>query len=165
MDVAEACRGEDVSIIADGGIKYSGDIAKAIAAGADCAMMGSMFAGTDEAPGEIFYSGDTKYKKYRGMGSIEAMQSGSAERYFQKEKSANLVSQGVVGTVPYKGGVEQIISQLYGGLVSAMGYTGNKTIASMQKNCQFCLVTQSGAKEGHVHSLLSYKETQNYIKK
>jgi IMP dehydrogenase len=165
MAVSEACKGQNVSVIADGGIKYSGDIAKAIAAGADCTMMGSMFAGTDEAPGEIFESGGKKYKKYRGMGSVEAMKSGSADRYFQKEKSANLVSQGVVGTVPYKGAVEPIIRQLHGGLISAMGYTGNKNIAAMQKNCQFYLVTQSGAKEGHVHSLSSFEETQNYIKK
>ena len=162
MSVYEACRNKNVSIIADGGIKYSGDVAKAISAGASCVMIGSLLAGTDESPGEIFEENNKKYKKYRGMGSVEAMQSGSAERYFQKEGAANLVPQGVVGSVLYKGKVEDIVRQIHGGLISAMGYTGNKTIEKMRKDSNFCLVTQSGVQEGHVHGLSSFKETQNY---
>ena len=165
MAVSEACQDRKIGVIADGGIRYSGDIAKAIAAGADCVMMGSMLAGTDESPGEIIEHGGKKLKKYRGMGSIEAMKSGSAERYFQEKKSTNLVSQGVVGVVPYKGDLESIIKQLHGGLISAMGYTGNNNIAAMQRNCSFYVVTQAGVKEGHVHSLSNFEETKNYTKK
>ena len=135
LDAVEECRKRDVPVIADGGIKFSGDLAKAIAAGADCAMLGSLFAGTDEAPGEVFlYQGRT-YKSYRGMGSVGAMARGSADRYFQQEvtEPLKLVPEGVEGRVPHKGPVGNIIHQLVGGLRAAMGYTGNRTIAEMQQ--------------------------------
>jgi IMP dehydrogenase len=164
MEVAEACRKLDTPIIADGGIKYSGDIAKAIAAGADCIMIGSLFAGTDESPGEVFLYQGRSYKSYRGMGSIGAMARGSADRYFQQEVSDNLklVPEGVEGRVPYKGATINVIHQMVGGLRAAMGYTGNATIADMQTKCTFRRITAAGLREGHVHDVTITREAPNY---
>ncbi|HEX9328140.1 MAG TPA: IMP dehydrogenase, partial [Reyranella sp.] len=163
-DAVEAAKGSGVPIIADGGIKYSGDVAKAIAAGAETVMIGSLFAGTDEAPGEIILYQGRSYKSYRGMGSIGAMARGSADRYFQAEvqSSLKLVPEGVEGRVPYKGPVGSIIHQLVGGLRAAMGYTGNGTIKDMQKNCQFLRITGSGLRESHVHDVEIMREAPNY---
>jgi IMP dehydrogenase len=164
LDAVAACRKKDVPVIADGGIKFSGDLAKAIAAGADCAMLGSLFAGTDESPGEVFlYQGRT-YKSYRGMGSVGAMARGSADRYFQQEVTSalKLVPEGVEGRVPHKGPVHNIIHQLVGGLRAAMGYTGNRTIAEMQKNCRFVQITGAGLRESHVHDIAITREAPNY---
>ena len=164
MEVAEIARRTGVPVIADGGIKASGDIAKAIAAGADCCMIGSLLAGTEEAPGEvILYQGRT-YKDYRGMGSLGAMARGSADRYFQEEVRDNmkLVPEGVEGRVPYKGPAGAVIHQLIGGLKAAMGYTGNGTVADMQKNCKFRRITGSGIRESHVHDVMVTREPPNY---
>ena len=164
MDVVELCRKRDVPVISDGGIKFSGDLAKAIAAGADCAMLGSLFAGTDESPGEVFlYQGRT-YKSYRGMGSVGAMARGSADRYFQAEvqNELKLVPEGVEGRVPHKGPVGNVVHQLIGGLKAAMGYTGNRTIAEMQKNCKFVRITAAGLRESHVHDIAITREAPNY---
>ncbi|HTQ34893.1 MAG TPA: IMP dehydrogenase [Stellaceae bacterium] len=163
-DAVEECRRHNVPVIADGGIKFSGDLAKAIAAGADCAMIGSLFAGTDESPGEVFLYQGRSYKYYRGMGSIGAMARGSADRYFQQEvtDTLKLVPEGVEGRVPHKGPVGSIIHQLIGGLKAAMGYTGNATIAEMQQNCQFVRITGSGLRESHVHDIAITRESPNY---
>jgi IMP dehydrogenase len=164
LDVVAECRKSDVPVIADGGIKFSGDLAKAIAAGADCAMLGSLFAGTDESPGEVFlYQGRT-YKSYRGMGSVGAMARGSADRYFQQEVTSalKLVPEGVEGRVPHKGPVGSIVHQLVGGLKAAMGYTGNRTIAEMQRNCRFVRITTAGLRESHVHDIAITREAPNY---
>jgi IMP dehydrogenase len=164
MEVAEITRKSGIPVIADGGIKASGDIAKAIAAGADCCMIGSLLAGTEEAPGEvILYQGRT-YKDYRGMGSLGAMARGSADRYFQEEVSDNmkLVPEGVEGRVPYKGPVNAVIHQLVGGLRAAMGYTGNGTVEAMQKNCKFRRITGAGIRESHVHDVMVTREPPNY---
>ena len=164
MEVAEIARKAGIPVIADGGIKASGDIAKAIAAGADCCMIGSLLAGTEEAPGEvILYQGRT-YKDYRGMGSLGAMARGSADRYFQEEVRDNmkLVPEGVEGRVPYKGPVNAVIHQLVGGLKAAMGYTGNGTIAELQKNSKFRRITGSGIRESHVHDVMVTREPPNY---
>jgi IMP dehydrogenase len=164
LDVVAECRKSDIPVIGDGGIKFSGDLAKAIAAGADCAMLGSLFAGTDEAPGEVFlYQGRT-YKSYRGMGSVGAMARGSADRYFQEEVSSTLklVPEGVEGRVPHKGPVGNIVHQLIGGLRAAMGYTGNRTIAEMQRNCKFVQITSAGLRESHVHDIAITRESPNY---
>ena len=146
VDTVAECRKFGVPVIADGGIKFSGDLAKAIAAGADCAMLGSLFAGTDESPGEVFLYQGRSYKYYRGMGSIGAMARGSADRYFQQEVTSTLklVPEGVEGRVPHKGPVGNIVHQLIGGLRAAMGYTGNRTIGEMQKNCTFVRITAVG---------------------
>ncbi len=164
MEVTRRTRAEGVPVIADGGIRASGDLAKAVAAGADCAMLGSMFAGTDEAPGEVFLYEGRSYKAYRGMGSIGAMARGSADRYFQAEVSEplKLVPEGIEGQVPYKGPLHTIIHQLVGGLQAAMGYTGNADIASMQRRCRFVRVTQAGVIEGHVHDVRITREAPNY---
>ncbi|WP_422035512.1 IMP dehydrogenase [Reyranella sp.] len=164
MEAAEACRAAGVPAIGDGGIKYSGDLAKAIAAGADCAMIGSLLAGTDEAPGEVILYQGRSYKSYRGMGSIGAMARGSADRYFQQEvqSTLKLVPEGIEGRVPYKGGVGSILHQLVGGLRAAMGYTGNGTIREMQTNCQFLRITGSGLRESHVHDVEIMREAPNY---
>jgi len=163
-DVVAECRERGVPVIADGGIKFSGDLAKAIAAGADCAMLGSLFAGTDESPGEVFLYQGRSYKYYRGMGSIGAMARGSADRYFQQEvtDTLKLVPEGVEGRVPHKGPVGNIIHQLIGGLKAAMGYTGNRTIAEMQKNCTFVRITGAGLRESHVHDVAILREAPNY---
>ena len=164
METAEACKKQSVPVIADGGIKYSGDIAKAIAAGADCVMIGSLFAGTDESPGEVFLFQGRSYKSYRGMGSVGAMARGSADRYFQSDVSDNLklVPEGIEGRVPYKGPVGNVIHQLVGGLRSSMGYTGNATIADMKKNCTFRRITSAGLRESHVHDVTITREAPNY---
>ena len=164
LDVVEACRKRSVPVIADGGIKFSGDLAKAIAAGADCAMLGSLFAGTDESPGEVFLYQGRSYKSYRGMGSVGAMARGSADRYFQQEVSSalKLVPEGVEGRVPHKGPVGNVVHQLVGGLKAAMGYTGNRTIADMQRNCRFVRITASGLRESHVHDIDITRESPNY---
>jgi IMP dehydrogenase len=164
VDAVEECRQHGVPVIADGGIKFSGDLAKAIAAGADCAMLGSLFAGTDESPGEVFLYQGRSYKYYRGMGSIGAMARGSADRYFQQEvtDTLKLVPEGVEGRVAHKGPVASIIHQLIGGLKAAMGYTGNRTIAEMQKNCTFVRITNAGLRESHVHDVAILREAPNY---
>jgi len=164
MEAVEACKAADIPVIADGGIKFSGDLAKAIAAGADCAMIGSLLAGTEEAPGEVFLYQGRSYKSYRGMGSLGAMARGSADRYFQAEiqEAIKLVPEGVEGRVPYKGPVANIIHQLIGGLRAAMGYTGNGTIDAMRTDCEFVRVTQAGFRESHVHDVSLTREAPNY---
>jgi IMP dehydrogenase len=164
MECASAARERGVPAIADGGIRNSGDIAKALAAGADCVMMGSLFAGTDEAPGEVFLYQGRSYKSYRGMGSLGAMARGSADRYFQAEVSdtLKLVPEGVEGRVGYKGPVGPVIHQLVGGLRAAMGYTGSATIADLQRNARFRRITNAGLRESHVHDVSVTREAPNY---
>lgn len=164
MSVAEACRKKAVPVIADGGIKYSGDLAKAIAAGADVAMMGSLFAGTDEAPGEVILYQGRSYKAYRGMGSVGAMAQGSADRYFQAGTTpANkLVPEGIEGRVPYKGPIAAVLHQMTGGLRAAMGYTGCRTIAELKENAEFIRMTSAGFRESHVHDVTITREAPNY---
>lgn len=163
-EVVKVCREKGIPLIADGGIKYAGDLAKAIAAGADCAMIGSLLAGTDESPGEVFLYQGQSYKAYRGMGSLGAMARGSADRYFQEEiqEQLKLVPEGVEGGVPYKGPAAGVIHQLVGGLRAAMGYTGNRTIADMQQNCEFVKVSAAGFRESHVHDVAMMREAPNY---
>jgi len=161
---ATAARKHDVPIIADGGIKFSGDLTKALAAGASTVMIGSLFAGTDEAPGElIIYQGRT-YKAYRGMGSLEAMKSGSKDRYFQGDVSdfEKLVPEGIVGRVPYRGRISENVYQLIGGLRAGMGYTGCLSIKELQKNARMVKITTAGLKESHVHDVIIVKESPNY---
>ena len=163
VEAVEVARAANVPVIADGGIKYSGDLAKAIAAGADCAMIGSLLAGTDEAPGEVFLFQGRSYKAYRGMGSIGAMGRGSADRYFQAEVSElKLVPEGVEGRVPYKGPAAVVLHQMVGGLRAAMGYAGNPTIHAMQRNCRFRRITSAGLRESHVHDVEVTREAPNY---
>ena len=164
VDVVETCRKKDLPVVADGGVKFSGDLAKAIAAGADCVMLGSLFAGTDESPGEVFLYQGRSYKSYRGMGSVGAMARGSADRYFQQEvqNELKLVPEGVEGRVPHKGPVANVVHQLVGGLKAAMGYTGNRTIADMQHNCKFVRITGAGLRESHVHDIAITRESPNY---
>jgi IMP dehydrogenase len=164
MECAAECERQGVPAIADGGIRASGDLAKAIAAGADCAMIGSLFAGTDESPGEVFLYQGRSYKSYRGMGSVGAMARGSADRYFQQEVSdaLKLVPEGVEGQVAYKGSVNTVIHQLVGGLKAAMGYTGNSTIEAMKQNCRFHQITGAGLRESHVHDITVTREAPNY---
>ena len=163
-DTAEYCLDADVPMIADGGIRSSGDIAKAVAGGASCVMIGSLLAGTDEAPGEVFLYQGRSYKAYRGMGSLGAMARGSADRYFQQDIKDNLklVPEGIEGQVPYKGAAGAILHQLVGGLRASMGYTGNPTIADMQRNCSFRRLTVAGVREGHVHDVMTTRESPNY---
>ena len=150
-------------IIADGGIKFSGDFAKAIGAGAHCAMVGSILAGTEEAPGEVILFQGRSFKSYRGMGSVGAMARGSADRYFQKEASADkLVPEGIEGQVPYKGAVAAVLHQLVGGLRAAMGYTGNATVEAMRGGCRFVRITGAGLRESHVHDVQITRESPNY---
>jgi IMP dehydrogenase len=165
--VARALAGSGIPVIADGGVRYSGDIAKAIAAGASTIMMGGVFAGTEEAPGEVILFQGRSYKSYRGMGSVGAMQQGSADRYFQDSLGNNpnadkLVPEGVEGRVPYKGSMVSIVYQMAGGLRAAMGYCGCLTIAEMQEKAQFVEITTSGIRESHVHDVQITKETPNY---
>ena len=153
----------DVPVIADGGIKFSGDFAKAIAAGASCAMVGSMIAGTDESPGEVILYQGRSFKSYRGMGSLGAMARGSADRYFQKDAASDkLVPEGIEGQVPYKGSASAVVHQLVGGLRAAMGYTGNATVQDMRSNCSFVKITGAGLKESHVHDVQITRESPNY---
>ena len=161
MDSASAAG--DVPVIADGGIKFSGDFAKAIAAGASCAMVGSAIAGTDEAPGEVILYQGRSYKSYRGMGSLGAMARGSADRYFQKDAASDkLVPEGLEGQVPYTGAVATVLHQMVGGLRAAMGYTGCATVEEMRRNCQFVRITGAGLKESHVHDVQITRESPNY---
>ncbi len=164
MDATSVAAKAGVPTIADGGIKYSGDLAKAVAAGASVAMIGSLLAGTDETPGEVYLYQGRSYKAYRGMGSLGAMARGSADRYFQAEVSTplKLVPEGIEGQVPYKGSAIQVLHQLAGGLRAAMGYTGNATIADMQSGCQFLKITSAGLSESHVHDVTITREAPNY---
>jgi IMP dehydrogenase len=164
LDAARAARDSGVPVIADGGIKYSGDLAKAIAAGASSAMMGSMFAGVDEAPGEVFLYQGRSYKSYRGMGSLGAMALGSADRYFQKEvsDSLKLVPEGIEGQVPYKGPIGPILHQLVGGLRASMGYVGAAGIEQFQERARFVRITGAGLRESHVHDVMITREAPNY---
>jgi len=164
LDLAETCKKEGVPVIADGGIRASGDLAKAVAAGADCVMIGSLLAGTSESPGEVYLYQGRSYKGYRGMGSLGAMARGSADRYFQQEVQDNLklVPEGIEGQVPYRGPLANIVHQLVGGLKAAMGYTGNPSIEEMQGGCTFLRVTQAGFREGHVHDVAITREAPNY---
>jgi len=164
MDVATICRKKDIPLIADGGIKFSGDLAKAIAAGANCAMIGSLFAGTEESPGEVILYQGRSYKSYRGMGSVGAMARGSADRYFQQEiqDALKLVPEGVEGRVPFKGALSGVIHQLVGGLKSAMGYTGCRTLAQMHEKCEFVRITNAGLRESHIHDITITREAPNY---
>jgi IMP dehydrogenase len=164
QSVVEACKARGVPVIADGGIKYSGDIAKAIASGADCVMIGSLLAGTDESPGEtILYQGRS-YKVYRGMGSVGAMSKGAHDRYFQSEQgdTRKYVPEGIEGRVPARGPVENVIHQLVGGLRSSMGYTGNGSIPEMKAGCDFVRITNAGLSESHVHDVEITREAPNY---
>jgi IMP dehydrogenase len=166
-NVATALKGSGVPLIADGGIRYSGDIAKAIAAGASTVMMGGMFAGTEEAPGEVILFQGRSYKSYRGMGSIGAMQQGSADRYFQESSTGNpnadkLVPEGIEGRVPYKGSVVAIIYQMAGGLRASMGYCGCGSIDEMHERAEFVEITAAGIRESHVHDVQITKEAPNY---
>ena len=163
-EARKVCKSKKIPVIADGGIRFSGDVAKAIGAGADSVMVGSLLAGTEEAPGETFlYQGRT-FKSYRGMGSLGAMARGSADRYFQEDitDQMKLVPEGVEGRVPYKGMVSSVIDQLIGGLKAAMGYTGNKNISQMQNKCVFQRITSAGVKESHIHDIAITKEAPNY---
>ncbi|MGR3497147.1 IMP dehydrogenase [Citreimonas sp.] len=161
MDCAQAAG--DVPVIADGGIKFSGDFAKAIAAGASCAMVGSMIAGTDESPGEVILYQGRSFKAYRGMGSMAAMAQGSADRYFQKDAASDkLVPEGIEGQVPYKGSATAVLHQLVGGLRAAMGYTGCATVDEMRSQCSFVKITNAGLKESHVHDVVITRESPNY---
>ena len=164
MDAARAAKEAGVPVIADGGIKYSGDAAKAIAAGADCVMVGSLLAGTDEAPGEVFLYQGRSYKSYRGMGSITAMSRGSADRYFQADvtEQMKLVPEGIEGRIPYKGAIGPILHQLVGGVRASMGYVGAPTIAEMQLRAKFVKITNAGLKESHVHDVAITREAPNY---
>jgi len=166
-NVATALRGSGVPLIADGGVRYSGDIAKALAAGASSVMMGSMFAGTEEAPGEIVLYQGRSYKSYRGMGSIGAMQQGSADRYFQEATTGNpnadkLVPEGIEGRVPYKGSMVSIVFQMGGGVRAAMGYCGCASIEEMHARAEFVEITAAGMRESHVHDVQITKEAPNY---
>ncbi|MEQ8192867.1 MAG: IMP dehydrogenase, partial [Rhodospirillales bacterium] len=164
MEVAEITHKQGIPMIADGGIKQSGDIVKAIAAGAECVMIGSLFAGTDESPGEVFLYQGRSYKSYRGMGSLGAMARGSADRYFQQDVSnaLKLVPEGIEGQVPYKGPIATVIHQLVGGLRAGMGYTGSATIPDLQKRAQFRRLTGAGLRESHVHDVTITREAPNY---
>jgi IMP dehydrogenase len=163
-NVAKSIKNKKIKIIADGGIRYSGDVAKAIGAGADAVMIGSLFAGTEESPGDVFYYQGRSYKSYRGMGSIGAMSRGSADRYFQQEinDSLKLVPEGIEGRVPYKGPVRAVIHQLIGGLKASMGYVGAKNILELKKKAKFVKITNSGLKESHVHDIQITKQSPNY---
>jgi IMP dehydrogenase len=164
LDCAEAARLSDVPVIADGGIKFSGDLAKALAAGASCAMVGSLLAGTDETPGEVFLYQGRSYKSYRGMGSVGAMAQGSADRYFQQEvrDAMKLVPEGVEGQVPYKGPAANVAHQLIGGLRAAMGYTGSPDLQAFRANARFVRISGAGLRESHVHDVMITREAPNY---
>ena len=160
-DCVQAAAKHGIPIVADGGIKFSGDICKAIGAGAAAVMVGSLFAGTDETPGETFLYQGRKYKGYRGMGSIGAMKEGSSDRYFQN-KSSKLVPEGIEGKVPYRGPIAEVIYQLLGGLSSGMGYTGAATIRELQEKARFVRISPAGLRESHVHDVIITREAPNY---
>jgi len=163
MDAAEAAKGTSVTVISDGGIKYSGDIVKAIAAGADSVMIGSLLAGSEETPGKLIYMNGRKFKQYRGMGSIGAMEKGSKDRYFQSEvtQANKFVPEGIEGVVPYKGSIAEVVYQLTGGIRSGMGLTGAKNIAELKKK-QLIRITEAGLKESHPHDVTITEEAPNY---
>ena len=163
-NVSDALAGTDIGVIADGGIRFSGDIAKALAAGADCVMLGGLLAGTEEAPGEVELYQGRSYKSYRGMGSLGAMQQGSKDRYFQdtEANADKLVPEGIEGRVPYKGSVLNVIHQLIGGVRSSMGYLGCNSIAEMHEKAEFVQITAAGIRESHVHDVQIVKEAPNY---
>ena len=164
QDIASITNKNKIPMISDGGIRYSGDIVKALAAGANCILAGSLFAGTDESPGEVFLFQGRSYKSYRGMGSLGAMARGSADRYFQDEinEAIKLVPEGIEGRIPYKGQVSNVLFQLTGGLRSGMGYTGSKNLTTLKKNAKFVRLTNSGINESHVHGVQVTKEAPNY---
>jgi IMP dehydrogenase len=164
MDVRRVTEKKNIPLIADGGIKFSGDFAKAIAAGAEVAMVGSLLAGTDESPGEVFLYQGRSFKAYRGMGSVGAMARGSADRYFQQDikDALKLVPEGIEGQVPYKGPVGAVIHQLAGGLRAAMGYVGAKTLTELREKSQFVRITSAGLRESHVHDVTITRESPNY---
>ncbi len=164
MDCAEEAAKAGVPVIADGGIKLSGDLAKALAAGAHVAMIGSLLAGTDESPGEVFLYNGRSYKSYRGMGSVGAMARGSADRYFQQEVADNLklVPEGIEGQVPFKGPVAAVLHQLVGGLRAAMGYVGAASLAELQTRAEFIRITNAGLRESHAHDIMITREAPNY---
>ncbi len=164
MECVEVAKKADIPVIADGGIKFSGDLAKAIAAGSDCVMIGSLFAGTDESPGEVFLYKGRSYKSYRGMGSVGAMARGSADRYFQQDikESYKLVPEGIEGQVPYKGPLESVLHQLVGGLRAAMGYTGSPSIPEFQKRATFTRISNASLRESHAHDVTITRESPNY---
>ncbi|MEI6020700.1 MAG: IMP dehydrogenase, partial [Bacteroidota bacterium] len=163
LDVANALKGTGVPLIADGGIRFTGDVVKALAAGAGTVMMGGMFAGTEESPGETIIFEGRKFKSYRGMGSLEAMQKGSKDRYFQdaEDDIKKLVPEGISGRVPYKGALSEIIYQLIGGLRAGMGYCGSKDIKALQ-TAKFIRITAAGVKESHPHDVVITREAPNY---
>ncbi|MDF1736205.1 MAG: IMP dehydrogenase [Minwuia sp.] len=164
MDAVSVCQDAGIPVVADGGVKFSGDLAKAIAAGASCAMIGSLLAGTDESPGEVFLYQGRSYKSYRGMGSLGAMARGSADRYFQEDvkNELKLVPEGIEGRIGYKGAVSQVVHQLVGGLRAAMGYTGCGDIPTMHQDCEFLRITNAGLRESHVHDVEISREAPNY---
>jgi IMP dehydrogenase len=164
LESVNAAKGSGVPIIADGGVKFSGDVAKAIAAGADSVMIGSLFAGTEEAPGEVILYQGRNFKTYRGMGSIGAMRQGSSDRYAQEGtvSDSKYVPEGIEGRVAYKGSVADMVTQLVGGLRSGMGYTGCKNIKELQENAKFVRITSAGLRESHVHDVIITKEAPNY---
>ena len=168
-DCTAIAKKHGIPVIADGGIKFSGDVAKAIAAGADSVMIGSLLAGTSEAPGEVVLLGGRRFKRYRGMGSMEAMKAGSADRYFQELATGDpeaatrkLVPEGISGRVPYKGPVADVVYQLVGGLRASMGYTGSANIRAMQEDTRFVRMSSSGLRESHVHDVTITEEAPNY---
>jgi len=164
LDAVDASASAGIPVIADGGIRFSGDLAKAIAAGASCVMVGSLLAGTDESPGEVYLYQGRSYKSYRGMGSVGAMARGSADRYFQQEvgDTLKLVPEGIEGQVPYKGPIASVLHQLVGGLRAAMGYTGSASIEDFQRNAEFIRVSGSGVRESHTHDVAITRESPNY---
>jgi IMP dehydrogenase len=164
LEAVEAAKKSDIPVISDGGIRYSGDLAKALAAGADCVMLGSLLAGTDESPGEVFLYQGRSYKAYRGMGSIGAMARGSADRYFQQEikDALKLVPEGIEGRVPYKGPVSSVLHQLIGGLRASMGYTGARTLAEFKTRAEFIRISAASFRESHVHDVTITRESPNY---
>ena len=164
MDCAEEARKWGIPIVADGGIKYSGDVTKALAGGADSVMIGSLFAGTEESPGETILFQGRSYKVYRGMGSIEAMKEGSKDRYFQDEVESEkkLVPEGIVGRVPYRGPLAETVYQLVGGIRAGMGYLGSRSIQELQTKPRFMQITAAGLRESHVHDVIIIKEAPNY---
>jgi IMP dehydrogenase len=164
IETSEVSEGYEIPVVADGGIKFSGDITKAIAAGARSVMIGNLFAGTDESPGEIVLYQGRSYKVYRGMGSIEAMKEGSKDRYFQGdvESETKLVPEGIEGRVPYRGALSLSIQQLIGGMKAGMGYLGARNIRELQQKAKFIRITSSGLKESHVHDVIITKEAPNY---
>jgi IMP dehydrogenase len=164
FECSRAARESGIPVIADGGIKFSGDVTKALAAGADCVMIGSLFAGTEESPGETVIFQGRSYKIYRGMGSEEAMKAGSRDRYYQEamDLDSKLVPEGIVGRVPYRGKLSDLVYQLVGGVRSGMGYVGANTVPELQTKAKFVRITPAGLRESHVHDVIIMKEAPNY---